>query len=160
MTSSFVRAAAGAAVFVTIVAAAPAATSDEKLGAGVQIDQATPIADIVASPDKFVGMTLRVDGVATAVCSHMGCWMAVAASDAADAPVVRVKVDDGVIVFPVTAKGKRVSAQGVIEKIAATDAESLEAASEQAKKATPADKASADMAAKYQLKATGAVIRN
>ena len=136
-------------------AATVAVAAQDKLGEGVQIDQPTAIADIVSNPEKFVGMTLRIDGTATAVCAHMGCWMAVAASDAADAPTVRLKVDDGVIVFPVSAKGKSVSAQGTFERIKAGDAEGNEAASEHAKHQAKPDAATA----KYQLKATGAIIR-
>ncbi|MDQ3070817.1 MAG: DUF4920 domain-containing protein, partial [Acidobacteriota bacterium] len=94
-------------------------------------------------------------GTATAVCAHMGCWMAVSVSDKADAPTVRLKVEDGVIVFPVSAKGKAVSAEGTFERVPATDADAKEAASEYAKsQAKPSDAAT-----KYQLKATGAIVK-
>jgi hypothetical protein len=130
-----------------------AVRSDEKLGAGVTLTEATPIADVVKSPETFAGKTIRIDGTATAVCEAMGCWMAVAASDAADAPTVRLKVEHGAgIVFPISAKGKLVSAQGTFEQVPAGDEESREAAAEHAKhhpKATAA----------YQLKATGAIIK-
>ena len=125
---------------------------EEKFGAGVTLKESTPIADVVKNPDAFGGKTSRIDGTATAVCQHMGCWMAVSESDKAGAPTVWLKVEDGVIVFPVTAKGKAVSAQGVFEKIAAGDSEAKEAASEHAKHQTKA-------AATYQLKATGAIVR-
>ena len=45
---------------------------------------------------------------------------------------MRLKVDDGVIVFPVTAKGRKVSAEGVFEAVG-SGAESKEAAREHAK---------------------------
>jgi hypothetical protein len=125
---------------------------EEKLGAGVTLRESTSIADVVKSPESFVGKTIRIDGTATAICQHMGCWMAVSESSTSDSPTVRLKVDDGVIVFPVKAKGKAVSAQGVFERVAATDAEGKEAASEHAKH-------QAQATATYQLKATGAVIR-
>ena len=128
------------------------APADEKLGAGVSLKETTSIADVVKNPEAYVGKTIRVDGTATAVCQHMGCWMAVSESDKADAPTVRLKVEDGVIVFPVSAKGKAVSAQGTFERIAANDAEGKEAASEHAKHQAKAT-------ATYQLKATGAIIR-
>jgi hypothetical protein len=60
-------------------------------------------------------------------------------------------VDDGVIVFPVTAQGKRVSAEGVFEAVG-TSAEASEAAGEHARIDPTA-------AQQYQLKATGAIIR-
>ena len=127
------------------------ASSQEKFGAGVAIDQPTPIADIVSNPEKFVGMTLRIDGTATAVCAHMGCWMAVSESVAEGAATVRLKVEDGVIVFPVSAKGKRAAAQGVVQRVTA-DSEGQSAAAEHAKaQGKPAPVA-------WQIKATGAVV--
>lgn len=144
------------ALILGFLAATLAVTpAEEKFGAGVTLEIATPIADVVKNPEAFVGKTIRVDGTATAVCAHMGCWMAVSESDKADAPTVRLKVEDGVIVFPVSAKGKAVSAQGTFEVIKADDAEGNEAASEHAKhQATPQA-----ATAKYQLKATGAIVK-
>lgn len=142
-----------ALIFVFAAAVSMAfAAADEKLGAGVSLKETTSIADVVKNPEAYVGKTIRVDGTATAICQHMGCWMAVSESDKADAPTVRLKVEDGVIVFPVSAKGKAVSAQGTFERIAANDAEGKEAASEHAKHQAKAT-------ATYQLKATGAIIR-
>ena len=76
----------------------------------------------------------------------------------ADQPeqTVRFKVDHGTaIVFPLAAKGKRASAEGVFEAIAANDHEGQEAAKEQAGAAAKA----ADFGAKYQIKATGAIVK-
>ena len=111
-------------------------TDDTTLGAGVTLKDATPIAAIVKAPKDYVGKTVRIDGVATAVCEEMGCWMAVAESAKKDAPVLRLKVEhDGAIVFPMSAKGKPVSAEGVFESIGGDDAQT------------------------FQIKATGALIR-
>jgi len=135
-----------------ILSAALSGTADEKtLGSGVTLKEATPIAQLTAEPGKFVGKTIRIDGVATAVCEEMGCWMAVAPENDADGRTVRLKVEDGVIVFPMSAKGRKVSAQGVFEAVG-SDTESAEAASEHAAHDAKASKA-------YQIKATGAVIK-
>jgi hypothetical protein len=129
------------------------AAADEKIGAGVTLTEATPIAAIVKAPQDYVGKTIRVDGVATAVCQSMGCWMAVAESDKKDAPTVRLKVEhEGAIKFPMSAKGKRVSAQGTFSAIGGDDAHGKEAASEHAKHDAKASKT-------YQITATGAVIK-
>jgi len=128
----------------------PIAAEETKFGNGVTLKDATPIEALLDNPQEFVGKTIRVDGVATAVCTHMGCWMAVAAEGDEKAGTVRLKVEDGVIVFPVTAKGKKVSAEGVFE-VAGKDEESKDAAGEHAKHDAKASK-------EYQLKATGAVI--
>ena len=125
---------------------------ETKLGTGVTLKDATPIKAVIERPEEFVGKTIRVDGVATAVCEHMGCWMAVADETGPQGATIRLKVDHGdVIVFPVTAKGKRVSAEGVFE-VVGKDAESKEAAGEHAKQDAKASK-------EYQLKAAGAIIR-
>lgn len=128
-------------------------TADEtKLGAGVTITEATPIPLILKSPKDYVGKTVRIDGLATAVCQEMGCWMAVADSAKKDAPTIRLKVEDGgSIVFPISAKGKHVSAEGTFEAIGG-DAHSREAASEHAKQ-------DAKASTQYQIKATGAIIK-
>ena len=124
---------------------------EQKLGEGVTLKEATPIARLTEQPKAFVGKTIRVDGVATAVCEMMGCWMAIAPENDATGQTVRLKVEDGVIVFPVSAKGKKVSAQGVFEVVGA-DKESQEAAGEHASRDPKASAA-------YQIKATGAVIK-
>jgi hypothetical protein len=140
---ALIGAAVVALATVTVIA------QETKLGAGVTIKDATPIASLVNTPDQFVGKKVRVDGIGTAVCEMMGCWIAIAENDAADAKTVRVKVDDGVITIPVTAKGKKVSAEGTFELVA--DEHGQEAAGEHAKHDAKASKS-------YQLKGTGVVI--
>jgi hypothetical protein len=155
------------AALIAAAATLGAAETGTKFGKGVDLTQATAIADLAAKPDQFYGKTVRVDGTVTAVCENMGCWMQL--EDPASKKSVRIKVDDGVIVFPLTAKGKKASAQGVIEKVdaAAEAAHHAEMAAKETKEAkTPADaKAKADAHAShaekpvsYQLKATGAVV--
>ena len=65
-----------------------------KLGTGVTLKEATPIAALTEKPAEYLGKTVRIDGVATAVCQSMGCWMAVAADGSKDAKTVRLKVED------------------------------------------------------------------
>ena len=139
-------------VAALVALAVPAGAGETKLGRGVTLKDATAIPALVAAPKDYVGKTIRVDGVATAVCTAMGCWMAVAPAGDPKGPVVRLKVEDGAIVFPVSAKGKKVSAEGVFEAIGGSDEHGKEAAGEHAKHDP---KASAD----YQIKATGALIR-
>jgi hypothetical protein len=124
---------------------------DTTLGTGVSLKDATPLEALIERPREFAGKTIRIDGVATAVCAHMGCWMAVAAEGDETGRTVRLKVDDGVIVFPVSAKGKKVSAEGVFEAVGGAH-DAHEAATEHAK-------ADATASATYHLKATGAIIR-
>ena len=139
---------------------APLAGGETRLGTGVTLKDSTPIKSLLEQPATYVGKIIRIDGVATAVCAHMGCWMAVAAEGPVgnegpggnvQAPTIRLKVDDGVIVFPVSAKGRKVSAEGVFEAVGGAG-DSRDAAQEHAKHDPKASQP-------YQLKATGAIIQ-
>jgi len=158
-------------ILATVFAAAATTlvAQEVKLGAGVTLKEATPLAKVLESPDQYVGKTIRLDGIANAVCTGNGCWMAIATDATPTAKSVRVKVEDGVIVIPVTAKGKKVSAEGVFELV--SDSHGQEAAAEHAK-ATAAQKAgdpakhagehkhdAAPAGKTYHLKGTGVVIR-
>lgn len=125
-------------------------------GVAPTLTDATSIEALSARPAEFIGKTVRVEGVVTAVCQMMGCWMALAPTDNANGPTVRLKVEDGVIVFPVSAKGKRASAQGVVERIGTGDAEGREAATEHAHQEGRA--AEAPAAVLWHLKTTGAIV--
>ena len=128
---------------------------DQTLGAGVKLAEATPIAALYKNPEQFVGKTVRLDGLVTAVCQEMGCWMALADS-AESSQTVRFKVDhEGAITFPVTARGKRASAEGVFQRIDAADKEGNEAAKEQ----LAAQPTASDFGKKYQVKVTGAILK-
>ena len=141
-----------AALIAAVMVPVLGAMSDEKFGAGVTLKDATPIAAIHEKPAEFVGKTIRIDGVVTAVCEEMGCWMALSTDDKGTS-TIRLKVDHGAgIVFPISAKGKNASAEGVFEKIGTDDKEGKEAAGESGAKA-------GDFGALYQLKATGAVVK-
>ena len=106
-------------VLVAMALGVVAAAAETKFGAGVTLTKATPIKELYASPEKFVGKTVRVDGVVTAVCTEMGCWLAIGATDNPD-QAVRFQADhDGKIVFPISLKGQKASAEGVFVKIGA-----------------------------------------
>jgi hypothetical protein len=89
------------------------AQQPKTFGAGVSLKETTPLAQLIDRPSDFEGKTVRVEGVVTAVCMHMGCWMALTPEKGADTKTMLIKVDDGVIVFPQSAKGRRAVAQGV-----------------------------------------------
>lgn len=72
----------------------------------------TPIASILADPDAWVGQRVRIAGEVSGVCTRQGCWMDLTS---ADDRTLRVKVDDGVIVFPQEAKGREAVAEGEVE---------------------------------------------
>ena len=152
-----VRELRGVIAAVAIVAVAGVglvAGSGQTLGKGVAVKEATPLAALYATPEKFVGKTIRIDGVVVGVCEEMGCWMALGASEKAE-DSIRLKVSHhGGIVFPVSAKGKQASAEGVFELVAANDKESKSTIAEQA-----AVMKVTDFSKKYQINATGVVIK-
>lgn len=145
---------AAAAVAATVVLAAG---ETQKFGDGVTLAEATSTAKLFASPEAYVGRTVRVDGTITAVCENMGCWVEL--RDTVDGPGLRFKVDDGVIVFPISLKGRRASAEGVFEAIDA-DAEAEHHAEHPAGAAPHVEHAppAGSPAASYRVKATGAVV--
>jgi hypothetical protein len=136
------------ALTILAIAAGPiAAAAPDSFGTGVSLKDTTPIDRIIARPSDFEGKTVRVEGTISAVCTEM----ALAPDQAKDGSTLMIKVDDGVIVFPVSAKGKRAAAQGVVQRVGG-DRESHSAAAEHAK----AQGKEAPVA--WQIKATGAVV--
>jgi hypothetical protein len=134
--------------------AALSASGDQTYGAGVKLTVATPIQKLYEHPELFVGKTIRVDGVAVSVCEDMGCWLAIGDPVAADFAVRFTVEHSAGIVFPMTAKGRMASAEGVFVKAAKGDSEAADAAKEQQAKHP---KAAAFILA-YQIKATGTVV--
>lgn len=81
-------------------------------GKGVSSREATlPVSELIANPDAHVGQTVRVQGLVVGVCEHRGCWINIASDKEGES--VRVKVEDGVIVFPANILGSTVIAEGV-----------------------------------------------
>lgn len=103
---------------LVLLAAVPGRAA-ESYGAGVTLAETTSIEKILADPDAFVGKRVRIEGQVLDVCPMKGCWMELAEEKGGGARL-RVKVDDGVITFPVTAKGKLAVAEGTVEAIPMT----------------------------------------
>lgn len=137
---------------VLVLTTAAFAAEETKFGTGVSLKEATPIKALVDKPADYVGKTIRIDGVATSVCEEMGCWMAIAAENDPNGATVRLNVLESAIRFPVTAKGKKVSAEGVFEQVGAQDKHADQAGGEHANHHAAASK-------KYEIKATGALIK-
>lgn len=97
---------------VAVLAGSPDGAS---YGGGVTIAEPVPITTLLSDPDTYVGQPVRVDGVITGVCKKRGCWMQV--TDPESGQGVRIKVDDGVIVFPYESMGHKAAAEGIFEAI-------------------------------------------
>ena len=143
------------ATTLLILSLSVATRGAETFGAAPTLPEVTPIPQLLAKPADFQGKTVRVEGIVTGVCTMMGCWMALAPTDAPKGPAILIKVDDGVIVFPTSARGKRATAQGVVERVGAGDAEGQEAAREHADQQ---GHAKSESATTWRIKATGAIV--
>ena len=84
---------------------------DTKYGEGVNSHEAMLISELLDNADDYVGKTVRVEGTVVGVCSHRGCWANIASDR--EGELVRIKVADGVIVFPPELQGETVIAEGV-----------------------------------------------
>jgi hypothetical protein len=84
---------------------------------GGTVDKAklVEVADILAKPQSYLQQQVTVKGTVQAVCQKKGCWMQFAAD--ANQPTFRIKVKDGDMVFPVSAKGKTAYASGKLDPI-------------------------------------------
>ncbi|MDH4066112.1 MAG: DUF4920 domain-containing protein [Acidobacteriota bacterium] len=93
--------------------AAVAAAEIARFGEALTPDlEPTPIASILADPDAWVGEWVQIAGKVSGVCTRQGCWLDLTSADDA---TLRVKVEDGVIVFPPEAKGRQAVAEGEVE---------------------------------------------
>jgi hypothetical protein len=84
------------------------------------------VSAILEAPDAYVGERVLVEGTVVQVCEMRGCWMDIASDR--EFEKIQIKVDDGVIVFPMTAKGKSALVEGVVEVLELTHEEAIEAA--------------------------------
>jgi hypothetical protein len=110
------RDALAAAVLATAaLAGAVHAAGAATYGEGVSLKETTPLTAVLEQPAAYEGRTVAVEGVVTAVCSEMGCWMALA-PDGTSAKALLIQVEHGVVVFPMSAKGKRATAQGIVQR--------------------------------------------
>jgi hypothetical protein len=82
-------------------------------GVGVEVEESTPIHEILADPDAYLGQVVRVDGQVLDVCPRKGCWIELGDDSAS----MQIKVDDDVIVFSSNANGRVAAAQGRVEAV-------------------------------------------
>lgn len=129
-----------------------------KLGKPLELKETTPIAAIQANPDRYVGKIVQVKGKVVDLCQKMGCWMNLA--DPNGGQPLRIKVNDGEIVFPKTAAGKIAIAEGKFVKLVLSKeqaiAQAKHEAEENGRKFDPATITSPKTI--YQINGSGAVI--
>ena len=100
-----------------------AQSAEEKLGEGITLTEKTSIADILSDPESFLDQVVLVEGEVVDVCPKMGCWMELK-SDSKE-KIIKVKVKDGDIVFPMEAIGKTAVVEGKVYKIELTEEDAV-----------------------------------
>lgn len=145
-------------VFVFITVFAAGAFAEKKFGTGAKFSEAVPMSAIMKKPDSYIGKDVTVEGTIVDVCAKRGCWMKLTTDYKTEQ--VRIKVNDGEMVFPLESRGKKAAAKGQLKKINMTLEETkeyLQHIAEENKK--PFDPSTVKEAmVVYQVMATGAVI--
>ena len=120
--------------------------------------EAVMISELIADPDPYLKKMVRIEGLVTGVCEKRGCWMTLGSDQ--EFQEVRVKAKDGVIVFPMSAKGKHAVAEGTFSKIEMTLEQTLAYAKHHAEEHNEEfDPASVtEPSVIYQINVTGALI--
>ncbi len=73
------------------------------------------LAELNANVADYEGKRVRVQGLIIDVCAKRGCWMNIGAEEGSE--YVRFKVKDGVMVFPMDAKGAQTEAEGTVQRL-------------------------------------------
>ncbi len=127
-------------------------------GRGLSLEKPMAVSTLLDSGDAYVGKLVQVSGMIVDVCQARGCWMYIAG----DKPFekIRIKVNDGEIVFPLEARGQNATVEGVVEKFELSREDVIERqrhhAQEQGKTFDPATVTSGETF--FQIRGTGADI--
>jgi len=147
------------AVLAALVLALPTtARAGQVYGTAPDLAVSTPVSEILAKPADYVGKIVMVRGMIVEVCASRGCWLELGGDKAFE--TIRVKVQDGVIVFPLSARGRKAAVQGKLESISMNAEEALRFREHQAlEKGVPFDsKTATGPLTMYQIKPTGVLV--
>lgn len=89
------------------------ATSYLKRGAAIGSATKVSLANVLATPEKFSGKTVLIEGVVVRSCKMEGCWAEIA-PDKDSARSVRVKMKDHAFFIPLQSAGSFARAEGVV----------------------------------------------
>jgi hypothetical protein len=119
-------------ILASLLIAGTMVAGSNKYGKDLTVKQVTKISDILAAPDKYDGKRLLVEGNVVDVCKERGCWIKISGDKEFES--LTFKVDDGVIVFPLDAKGKKARAEGVLSVKTYTKEQLIESGKKHAEK--------------------------
>lgn len=120
-----------AALVLALVSTIGLSAAAKKYGKPLTLKETTKVSDIYASPDQFNGKRVKVQGPIVDVCAERGCWIAIGSDQ--EFQTIRFKVDDGVIVFPMDAKGLTAAVEGVLTVTVLSEKDQIEQGEHMAK---------------------------
>jgi hypothetical protein len=116
------------ALALVALGATSAQSQVKDYGKPLTLKEKTPISAILKNPKAYDGKRVQVEGTIVEVCEERGCWVKIASDKPFES--IRFKVDDGVITFPLDAKGKLALAEGVVKVSTLTKEQAIEQAKE------------------------------
>ena len=134
------------------------ASKTEIYGEKLTLSKVTKISEILAAPEQFIGQKVLVKGMVVEVCAKRGCWMYLASDKAFEK--IQIKVLDGEIVFPMSARSKEALVEGVVEALKYTKEDAvawLQHQAEEKGESFDPKKVTSGMTV-YRIKALGAEI--
>lgn len=75
-------------------------------------DAVMPVSQLLQQPATYLDKVVTISGTVDSVCSKQGCWMKFTTDN--NVLPFRIKVRDGDMVFPLSAKGKTAYATGTL----------------------------------------------
>ncbi len=99
-------------ISIFLMSLANALEDPKQYGKPLTVKKATKVSEILANPEKHNGKRVLVEGPVVDVCPKRGCWIQIGSDK--EFEMIQFKVDDGVIVFPMEAKGMKVRAEGIV----------------------------------------------
>ena len=86
-------------------------------------DSIQSISSLINNANQFLDKQIITEGNIVDVCPMKGCWIEIKDSDSEQ--IIRVKVQDDIIIFPQDSKGKKVIVNGVFKKIEFTEEQAI-----------------------------------
>ncbi len=102
------------ALSLSLYLSTSALAADKVFGERPNLKDTVKISQILDAPEKYLGKVIQVEGIVMDVCPMRGCWMKVKSDRKKEN--LFIKVNDGEMVFPMSARGKNTVIKGKLVK--------------------------------------------